>query len=220
MPEDGTKPKAGDSVGLVTEVARKRRQQARAKVLEAPPDFIGDVIDSEVAYGFHPRALPYQLADFIRFRSILEQEYRLKFKVPDVVPDLVEQLGSTPQAISKDAVGAWLFQSDSPKVGFVKGRLDMGKRRIVQIVHVYLDDESILVKVRGTTDAAELLIKDIAQYLWAAGEIEKPWEEIESDLQSKTYGTSTRVRLGFQPSQLLSSGLSRFMDGEVVAGAR
>ena len=56
--------------------------------------------------------------------------------------------------------------------------------------------------------------------LWASAEADRSWEEIEKNLQKKTFGTSTRVRLGFPPSQLLSPDFGKFIDEQVIAGPR
>jgi hypothetical protein len=222
MSIDETAQTSSESLALVTEVARKRRQEAQEKVLKAPPAFIVDVRKSEATYGFHPRVLPFQLADFTKFRRTLEHEYHLKFVVPEEVPQLMEHIttGSSRKKIDVNAIGGFLFQSDSPKALFRKGRLDMGQRRIVQIDSVLLTVEEIFVGVRGTTEAAELLIKDVAQYLWAASGIERSWEEIEPDVQSKTFGTSTRVKLGFSPEALFSDALCTFLEDSVISGPR
>lgn len=220
----------GEAVALVTQIAKQRRKAAEPKITQEQPDFIMDIRNSDVRYGFHPRALPFGLADFSIFRSILEKEYGLQFVIPEQLPQLMQELGgasgapsSTGQAsvsLNVDAVGQYLFRLESPMAVFSRGRFDITKRSLVAIEKVSFDVESISVTVSGTTDIAELLIKDLVQYLWASAEADRSWEEIEKNLQNKTFGTSTRVRLGFSPLELLNPRFTEFIDSEVLQGAR
>ncbi|HRR41285.1 MAG TPA: hypothetical protein P5244_08650, partial [Syntrophales bacterium] len=131
------------------------------------------------------------------------------------------QHGGQPSVfLNIDDVGQYLFRLPLPMAKFTGGRLDITKRSLVEIEEVTFDRENIEVLVSDTTDIAELLIKDLVQYLWASAEADRSWEEIEKNLQKKTFGTSTRVRLGFPPSQLLSPDFGKFIDEQVIAGPR
>lgn len=227
--QDATREHA---LALVTQAAIQRRKEAEPQILQAKPDSIVDVRSSQVNYGFHPRALPYKLAHFQTLRETLEKEYQLRFEVPQEVPDLLRKLArpAAPQKkradnvpafdLDIDEIGEYLFRMEHPVARFSGGRIDITKRSLVEVADVTFSYENISVTVSDTTDVAELLIKDLVQYLWASADADRSWGDLSAHLQTKTFGTSTRVKLGFPPSALLNHAFCEFIDTDVVAGSR
>jgi hypothetical protein len=205
---------------ISNDVLRELRQQAlqaRGRIAnelfpELPKHV--EIASCEVAFTLHPRALPYKNISFEALRSMLEQEYGLHFKLPDL-DTLAPLLQGKPASLSGFDIGEMLLKQSDPELTFEDGLMRLPDGKAITIERILLRGELVLAKVVGPTQAAEHLICEIVPLMWALAGVRRTWEEAKVNHQVVRYGTGTKIRLSDGGRPLLSKAFLGLLESWV-----
>lgn len=210
----------GLDLSILSDVAKKRRTEAKEVLEKRTPDLIKAIRRSEVAFTIDPVMLPYSQMDFTLFRESLARAYNSKFKLPDL-SHLQKALGTKSLlAITEDQAAQLLLGLNDPTLIFENGRFPVSRNEVVTIPTIRLDDESVHVAVEGVSKIAELVVAEVVEAVWASTGVEKRWDEVKQHIQLVKYGTATKVDLGFPAERFLHPTLRRFFDEHVIGGQK
>lgn len=202
---------------LITRVAEQRRREAQPVFDRKYPDWLLDVAQSEVRYTIRHRYMPLTQVSFPDFKNLLYAHYNVKFKKPDLVPfhdKIPGVLGMT-----EDDLGSLVLRSRNPLLGFEEGRFHVSRDDFIIIKSITITEESIYVVVSGVSQVAELVAKEVGEFIWASTGVQKRWEDIEKGVDLVGYGTGTIVDFGFSSSEFLSDSFRSFVREQVLGGA-
>ncbi len=215
MPTD--EEPTGDDLEVVSDVAQQRRQEARPVLERQVPEMVLSVDRSEVSYKIQPKMLPLPQVDFKTLRDHFTQAYRISFKLPDLGPLEALTKGTTLN-FSEEQVGEVLLRAERPDIEFSNGRFPLSKNDFVPIISISFDSESIIVAVQGIGKVADLIAAEVAEAIWASTGAHKRWEEIKPFTQMISYGTATKVNLGFPLERLLHVRFREFITDQMIGG--
>ena len=114
----------------------------------------------------------------------------------------------------------FLLNRDRPTVEFENGRFPVGPSNFVPITRLVFSGEMILAGVVGHTAVAELLVSESFEALWKAAGASKRWEDedVQHNIEMRSYGSATKVDLGFDPMQFLAPGVREYLEETIVNG--
>ncbi|MFF1338116.1 hypothetical protein ACFVYT_09415 [Streptomyces sp. NPDC058290] len=211
-----------DGLQEISEMARERREKVTEGLEATQPDFILEVLQSEVRIVLHPpMGLPFTEIDPTDLAHRMEDTYGSTVGPIDLGP-LLQQTGREELAkISMDDALKRLvkLQNGHVVLRFAGGKFPV-KYDFVPLISTVIDFESILVRASGTSSVAELVGQEVAEMVWASAGAEKRWTEIQSKLQLVGYATATKVDLGFPVEKLVSADLDKFFTEQVLAGEK
>jgi len=205
-----------NSLQRISEIAEQRRSEARKSLEKAIPSYILEIRQTEVAYTVNSVALPLSQMNSDLFLETLRERYNIRYKMPDL--GLGAQLNQSTQFSESQVLGLVLKQ-DTPTLRFEDGRLNISGD-FTTIVNITLNRETIHVAVRGKSQAADLIVAEVAEAVWHATGVDKRWDEIKKNIQLISYGTGTLVDLGFPFENLVSSDFRDKLASNALEGKK
>lgn len=199
---------------------RARRQMLSER--RPLPSFIRSIESTEAFFIIAPTMLPYKQVVPERLFSILNGMYRLRFQTPESIVQAIREFSIDPSRLDLMGQLRFVLNSDDPTPVFDNGRFPVGTDDLVPISRLAFTGESILAGVSGHTEIAELLVAEAFEALWRAAGATKRWEDrdVQDSIQLKSYGTATKVNLGFDPMQLLSSNVREYFKLRILGEER
>lgn len=192
-----------DIAEQISQIADERRERLRLDLEKgSTPAFITQIIQTETSYVIHPNGLPYAQADLEKFSASLKELYGLT-----PAPDGTQ---------SNDPLSKILGQRSKNALEYRNGRFKVSSHDLIQIRVVRLTSERIHVILLGPGAAAEVIIADIVEKLWASAGVSKPWADLSKLVQVRQYGTGTEVNLGFPLKRLLSPQFEGVLEGKFL----
>lgn len=189
----------------LAQVADKRREAARAGLEKTKvPDFILEIIQTEVQYVISPRLLPYAQADMEAFSEKLKSLYGLTRVEQDL-----SRYSNTMALLGADRPSALEFQN---------GRFKISAHDFVAIKALRLTYEGVHLVLTGPSSVADTVVPDVVEQLWDSAGVAKPWKEVEPYIQLKAFGCGTLADLGFPLTNLLSAEFRDVLDKEFIRG--
>ena len=193
-----------DIADQISQIADQRREKLRLDLEKGTtPPFITQIIQTETSYVIHPNGLPYAQSDLDKFSASLKELYGLTPVRDDVQ--------------SNDPLSKILGQRSSDALEYKNGRFKVSSHDLIQIKFVRLTSERIHVVLGGSGAAAEVIIADIVERLWASAGVSKPWADLSKLVQARQYGTGTEVDLGFPLKRLLSPQFEKLIEAKFLA---
>ena len=105
-------------------------------------------------------------------------------------------------------------------LSFENGRYKISTNNFIPIVRITVTRERIHVVVQGRAEVADLVVAEVAEFIWLAGGVTKTWEDIRPAVQLIAYGTGTIVNLGFPFEHLMNDRITRFIEEQMIGGKR
>lgn len=206
-------------LALLSEIAEQRREILKKDLAKPIPDFVLATDQAEVAYTIEPVMLPFALMEFDAFQNELRQKYRLSFSKPSLARSLVS-IADDDAKLDSAQVRDLLDDDNLPSdvLQFTGGCFPVGRDDFVPIRSVRLNRETIHVVVQGNSKVADLMVKEIAEELWASTGTPKRWDDIKRMVQMIRYGTATKVNFGIPLEEFLSASVRSFVDRQFVHG--
>jgi|GEM_PF-3528818 hypothetical protein len=187
----------------ISQIADQRREKLRLDLEKGTtPEFITQIIQTETSFVFHPNGLPYAQADLEKFSQSLKDLYGLT-PIEDRLP-------------ANDPLAKVLGQRNRDALEFKNGRFKVSSHDLIQIKLVRMTLERLHVALLGQGAAAEVIIADIVERLWASAGVSKPWSDISKLIQARQYGTATEVNLGFPLQRLLSPDFAKLIEAKFL----
>jgi len=203
------------SLGMISEIAQQRRKEAQPILERELPEWVLEISQTEVAYNINPRMLPLRQVCFPRLLQTLKEEYNIEFVRPDLGP-LYKDITANR---TDEEIGSLLLKSQNP-LQFENGRFSVSKSDFVPIGGIGINDEWISVRVHGISQVAELVVAEVAEWIWSSAGVQKRWDDIKKHIRLITYITGTVVNLGFPFESLMSDKLVGFIKSDMLAGRK
>jgi hypothetical protein len=215
MSKNESSQQSDQLLSVISAVAEQRRQQAQPVLERRLPEWILEVVRSEVAYTLNPRMLPIKQASFPILMRLLEEKYSMKFAPPDLGP-------FRPNApMSPEELGSALMgQLSDRHLRFENGRFPKSRNDFDVVESIRINQESILVSVQGISEIANLVVADVAEMIWVSTGVQKSWDEVKQGVQLIGYGTATLVDLGFPSENFIDVKFLDFIRSEMLSGKK
>lgn len=207
----------------ISDLARRRREDAEKESIVPPPNFILSVQQSEFSLVLDPQAVPLRYADPDTLLSLIDSYYSATLESPD--------LGALIRSTSFESVQAMPFAERLKRawaltdgnIQFENGKLPT-KYGFVPIRSIYIDFEKVIVSVAGITSLAEAVAYEVLELMWRSAGVERRYSEIEDAVRLVSYATVTGADFGDSANRVLGDtfrgSLTReFSQGGQFAGA-
>ena len=155
--------------------------------------------------------MPYRKVDGHKLASVLSERYGLSLVTPNFLQQL-EKVQARPSTEEGGFVNL-VMQRESPSLEFTGGRFPTGRASFIDIINLSFNEEIILAEVGGLTEVAETLIAETFEAIWRASGAARSWQskEVQDNVQMKSFGTHTKVNLGFSPMKLFSKNIEEYL---------
>lgn len=175
------------------------------------PSFVLEILRSEVLFHVSSRGLPFSRINVMALFDILREKYRLELSESSELGKILSSMGST----RVEEIIRSLISGKNIDLEFKGGVFKLAES-LVSIDSVRIHNEGVFVKVDSSTYAAESIAREILADLWVASGDEVAKEKLEKHILLKTYGTATKIDLGFPFEALLSRKLIGFVENKIV----
>jgi hypothetical protein len=201
----------------ISEFAQKRRAEAEAESARPKPDFIQSVDQSEVVFTLSPAGIPFRQTRLAELNASLQTMYGLQVVGPDFSPLLKTMSRDQLAAMDEAELYGRLMRANDTRLRWEEGRFPL-RDDYVAIQSVNLNYESVHVVVRGVSQIADVIVKEIIEKVWELAGSKKKFSDVEPLVQLVAYGTRTRLSLGYGPECLLNPRLLKYLDDSVTSG--
>ena len=162
----------------------------------------------QVTFNFDPLLFRSEAIDFQKLIADLSEKYGLIFEVPDIIQLEMKQDGG---------IGPKTFHRvlrSREGLNFKHGLVSYeqsGDNTEVIIRQVNIHSQNITVALDGSTDQAEVIAQKIIMDLLENQGLNYSWSEFKSRIGGISYKSTTQLDLGFEPLELFSSEMKRFV---------
>ncbi|MCA1243821.1 hypothetical protein LC092_15335 [Stappia stellulata] len=196
--------------------AREQRHDALAKKQSAQgkEKHLLSIEHSEVAYTIKPRSLPFSMIDLGELVARVEERYKCRFIDPTAKfrsGMQMDQLDADDRKALYRQTLSLLENGQIQMISFQGGLYRIKAGTTVPIKIISFTREVIQVAVSGSSDIAESIIQDCAEYIWDATGEPRQWSAIEAEHQLTRYATSTEIELPFSFELLLNPSFYGFL---------
>jgi len=202
--------------------AERRRKEATDKANVPLPSPIKEIVSTSVTYTVDPRILPFSLVDGKRLTEVLNDKFRLTFKLPEVNAEAMRMLGLESQNLTEESLLRVVLKAANPQLLFENGRYPTGPSSFVPIEYIAFTRENIIVRVSGVTEVAEVVAADSFGALWESTGALQNWDspDVQGKVQMISFSTTTKVDVGTGVRSFLNPALCSYLDSNVNEGAK
>jgi len=190
------------------------------RIGESFPRFVRSIERTETVVTLDRDILPYRVVDAGTLVGLLVSRFRLKLKSPEGLAEVMQQRGAEQARLGTEGVVKFLLSQEPVMLVFEDGRFPLEGGNFVAINSLVFATEHILANVSGHTAIGEVLVAEAFEALWEAAGGIKRWEsrDVQDRIQLKSFGTVTKVDLGFNPLRLLAGDALAYFNQTIVEG--
>lgn len=212
-----------DSGDEISDLARRRRDDAEKQSTVPPPNFVLNVERSEFSLVLDPRAVPLRYLDPEKLLSLIEAHYSASLELPDLGALIRATSLETVQAMTYPDLLKQAWALSEASLQFRNGKLPT-KYGFVPISSIYIDFEKVVIAVSGITSSAEAVAYEVLELMWRSAGVERKSSEIADSVRMVSYVTLTSTDFGDPANSMLGqtfreSLVEGFSRGGQFAGA-